>query len=170
MPNKIEQKVFSENSIVDQINIWKKKGYTLAFTNGVFDIVHRGHIDYLFKSSLKADKLIIGLNSDKSVKRLGKGDDRPYNTEENRAVLLAAFGFVDAVVVFDKDTPYDLIKTIKPNVLIKGGDYSPSANNGEHDYIVGSDILREYNGEVTVIPFLKGYSTTSLVERIKNSK
>jgi rfaE bifunctional protein nucleotidyltransferase chain/domain len=114
--------------------------------------------------------LIIGLNSDSSVKRLGKGDERPYNSEENRAYLLAAFGFIDAVVVFEEDTPIELIKIIKPDVLVKGGDYDASAVKSDKKYIVGSDILKAYSGTVEVIPFLKGFSTTSLVEKIKKSK
>jgi rfaE bifunctional protein nucleotidyltransferase chain/domain len=169
MPDPIKQKIFSENSIGPQLRDWRKKGQSIVFTNGVFDIIHRGHIDYLYKTSLKGDKLIIGLNADESVKQLGKGDDRPYNTEENRAYLLAAFWFVDAVVIFNKDTPYELIKLLKPDVLVKGGDYNADSLAGDKKYIVGSDIVKSYNGEVTVIPFLKGYSTTSLVEKIKNS-
>jgi len=170
MPDPIEQKIFSEKSITKQITAWKKKGQTLVFTNGVFDIIHRGHIDYLYKASLKGDKLIIGLNADSSVKKLGKGDARPYNNEDNRAYLLAAFGFIDAIIVFKKDTPYELIKMIKPDVLVKGGDYDANAPMGNKRYIVGSDIVNSYKGVVAVIPFLKGYSTTSLVEKIKNSK
>ena len=148
---------------------WKTEGLSIVFTNGVFDIIHRGHIDYLYKASLKGDKLIIGLNSDGSVKRLGKGDGRPYNFEENRAYLLAAFGFVDAVIVFDEDTPIKLISLIKPGVLVKGGDYDATAKIGDKQYIVGSDIVKSYHGVVEVIPFIKGFSTTSLVEKIKKS-
>jgi len=169
MQDPFKQKIFSLANINHQISIWKKDGFSLVFTNGVFDIIHRGHIDYLYKASLKGNKLIIGLNADVSVKKLGKGDARPYNSEENRAYLLAAFWFVDAVVVFKDDTPYRLIEMIKPDVLVKGGDYDADAAEGEKKYIVGSDIVKSYSGEVTMIPFLKGYSTTSLVEKIKNS-
>lgn len=170
MPKQIEQKFYPKALIGKQIASWKAEGLSIVFTNGVFDIIHRGHIDYLFKASLKGDKLIIGLNSDSSVKRLGKGNSRPYNTEENRAYLLAAFGFIDAVVVFEEDTPIELIENIKPDVLVKGGDYDASAVKGDRKYIVGSDILNTYSGTVEVIPFLKGFSTTSLVEKIKKSK
>lgn len=169
MPNQIEQKFYSKENIGKQLKAWKAEDLSIVFTNGVFDIIHRGHIDYLYKASLKGDKLIIGLNSDKSVKRLGKGDSRPYNSEENRAYLLAAFGFIDAVVVFGEDTPIDLIKMIKPDVLVKGGDYDTSAIKGDSKYIVGSDIVKSYDGDVEIIPFLKGFSTTSLVEKIKKS-
>ena len=169
MPDQIKQKFYSEKNIGEQIMAWKTEGLSIVFTNGVFDIIHRGHIDYLYKASLKGDKLIIGLNSDGSVKRLGKGDGRPYNFEENRAYLLAAFGFVDAVVVFDEDTPIELIRLIKPDVLVKGGDYDALALKGDKQYIVGSDIVKSYQGVVEVIPFLKGFSTTSLVEKIKKS-
>lgn len=170
MPDQIKQKFYSKEFIGKQIKKWKSTGLSIVFTNGVFDIIHRGHIDYLYKASLKGDKLIIGLNSDASVKRLEKGDSRPYNSEENRAYLLAAFGFVDAVVVFDEDTPMELIKLIKPDVLVKGGDYDASAIKGDSQYIVGSNIVKSYHGIVEVIPFLEGFSTTSLVEKIKNSR
>lgn len=170
MPDPIEQKIFQEDKIIEQIATWKNDGLTLVFTNGVFDIIHRGHIDYLYKASLKGDKLIIGLNADESVKQLGKGDDRPYNNEENRAYLLAAFGFINAVVVFNEDTPYGLINTIRPDVLVKGGDYDAFAPKNHDQYIVGSDIVKSYGGKVEVIPFLKGFSTTSLVDKIKNSQ
>ena len=169
MPYQIEQKLFSEESIGKKIEAWKAEGLSIVFTNGVFDIIHRGHIDYLYKASLKGDILIIGLNSDSSVKQLEKGDSRPYNSEENRAYLLAAFGFIDAVVVFDADTPIDLIRLIKPDVLVKGGDYDASAIKGDKQYIVGSDIVKSFSGVVEVIPFLKGFSTTSLIEKIKKS-
>jgi rfaE bifunctional protein nucleotidyltransferase chain/domain len=170
MQDPISRKIFSEESISPQITTWRKKGLSIVFTNGVFDIIHRGHIDYLYKASLKGERLIIGLNADQSVKQLGKGDARPYNNEDNRAYLLAAFWFIDAVVVFKEDTPYKLIKLIKPDVLVKGGDYNAGSTRGDKKYIVGSDIVKSYNGEVSIIPFLKGYSTTSLVEKIKNSK
>jgi len=169
MPDQLEQKIYSINNINHQITKWKNDGLSLVFTNGVFDIIHRGHIDYLYKASLKGDKLIIGLNADSSVKQLGKGDARPFNNEINRAYLLAAFGFIDAVVVFKEETPYGLIKMIKPDVLVKGGDYDPNALKGNKKYIVGSDVVKSYNGVVAMIPFLKGYSTTLLVAKIKNS-
>ncbi len=169
MANQIEQKFYSKENIGKQIKSWKDDGLSIVFTNGVFDIIHRGHIDYLYKASLKGDKLILGLNADDSVKRLGKGDSRPFNSEENRAYLLAAFGFIDAVAVFVEDTPIELIRLIRPDVLVKGGDYDASAKKGNNKYIVGSEIVKSYHGVVEVIPFLKGFSTTSLVEKIKNS-
>ena len=170
MPNQIQSKIFSLSAFQELKNGWIKDGQTLVFTNGVFDIVHKGHIDYLFKASQRANKLIIGLNSDASVKRLNKGEDRPINKEEDRAFLLAAFGFVDAVIVFDEDTPIHLIESIKPNVLVKGGDYDSKAIKGDPKYIVGSDIIVANGGHVDVIPFLPGYSSTNIIEKIRNFK
>lgn len=169
MPDQIQSKIFTLSSFQKTLDTWRDNGETCVFTNGVFDIVHRGHIDYLNKASQLADHLVLGLNSDSSVKRLEKGDDRPINAELDRAYLLAAFGFIDAVIIFDEDTPIELIKNIRPDVLVKGGDYSPSATKGEAKYIVGSDLVIENGGKIDVIPFLPGYSTTSLLKKIRNS-
>lgn len=169
MPDLIQSKIFTLDSFSETLSLWRNENNSCVFTNGVFDIIHKGHIDYLYKASQLGDKLIVGLNADSSVKRLGKGDDRPINSENDRAYLLAAFFFIDAVVLFDSDTPYHLISTIKPDVLVKGGDYDPQAKEGDKKYIVGSDCVLSAGGKVDVIPFLPGYSTTSLINRIRNA-
>jgi len=169
MEDSIKQKIVTKKTIQKSILNWKRDSLTTVFTNGVFDVIHRGHIDYLYKASLKADKLIIGINSDNSVKQLEKGDDRPINKQDDRAYFLAALGFVDAVLVFDEETPLGLIREIKPTVLVKGGDYNPLAQPDDKKYIVGSDFVRSYGGTVDVIPFLPGYSTTALLEKIRKT-
>ncbi len=143
------------------INSLKAENKKVVFTNGVFDILHRGHIDYLSKAADLGDVLIVGLNTDSSVKRLGKGDSRPIQDEESRAVILASIGFVDLVVLFDEDTPYDLIKFVEPDVLVKGADYKP-------EDIVGGDIVKANGGAIVTIDFLEGFSTTSIERKIKN--
>lgn len=169
MPDQIQSKIFTLSSFQETLNKWRANDQSCVFTNGVFDIVHRGHVDYLNKASQLGDKMILGLNADSSVKRLGKGDDRPINNELDRAYLLAAFGFIDAVILFEDDTPEKLIENIKPDVLVKGGDYDPKAKKGDKKYIVGSDHVITAGGKVDVIPFLPGYSTTRIVEKIRNS-
>lgn len=169
MLDNIQSKIFLLSDFHDTLQQWRSNNESCVFTNGVFDIVHRGHIDYLNKASKLANRMILGLNSDASVKRLGKGEDRPINSELDRAYLLAAFGFIDAVIIFDGDTPLELIENIKPDILVKGGDYNPAAKPEERDYIVGSDIVLSNGGKVDVIPFLPGYSTTLLLKKIRNS-
>lgn len=132
--------------------------FKVVFTNGCFDLVHRGHVDYLSKARDLGDCLIVGLNSDDSVRRL-KGPKRPISNQSSRAAVLAAFSFVDYVVVFDEDTPLNLIKSIKPDILVKGGDYS-------HDNVVGADFVESYGGRLELIPLVPGESTTNLVEKI----
>jgi rfaE bifunctional protein nucleotidyltransferase chain/domain len=145
---------------VQKISRWRNSGDKIVFTNGCFDILHTGHLDYLEQAKLQGDRLVIGLNSDDSVKRL-KGPERPLNNNDSRSRALAALSFVDAVVFFSEDTPYELISTVKPDILVKGGDYLA-------DKIVGSDIVKENGGEVRTIPFTEGFSTTSFIERIKS--
>ncbi len=131
----------------------------MVFSNGCFDILHLGHIDYLEKARELGDKLIIGLNNDSSVKDL-KGEDRPINDETSRARMLAALSFVDAVVLFAEDTPYELIKKLLPDILVKGNDYL--AEN-----IVGADIVVANGGEVKTVALVPGYSTSSIIEKIR---
>jgi D-beta-D-heptose 7-phosphate kinase/D-beta-D-heptose 1-phosphate adenosyltransferase len=138
-----------------------KQGRTIVFTNGCFDIIHAGHIQYLADAKKLGDVLIIGLNSDDSVRRL-KGNSRPLNDQTARAAVLSALKSVDYVTIFEEDTPYELIKALKPDILVKGGDYN-------HDNIVGADIVEESGGKVVVIPFLTGYSTSSLIEKIRKN-
>ena len=133
----------------------------IVFTNGCFDIIHRGHIEYLNKAKKLGDILIIGLNSDDSVRRL-KGVNRPINYEQDRAVVLDNLKQVDYVCIFDEDTPYELIKIIQPDILVKGGDWAVRD-------IVGSDIVLALGGEVKSMHFIEGKSTTDIIEKIRNS-
>ncbi len=152
-------KIVNPAQLVAQVATWKASGKRIVFTNGCFDILHLGHVDYLEKASEKGDKLIIGINTDKSVKRL-KGDNRPVNNEIARARILAALAFVDAVTFFDEDTPLALIQMISPDVLIKGSDYTISN-------IVGADIVLKNGGKVETIELVSGYSTTQIINQIK---
>jgi rfaE bifunctional protein nucleotidyltransferase chain/domain len=156
--NKIKNKIQSFGEIKKTIKDWKSKGYKIVFTNGCFDLLHYGHIHYLAEARDLGDKLIVGLNSSDSVKRL-KGANRPINDELTRQHLLAALQCIDAVVVFEEDTPYDLIKIVEPDVLVKGGDWQPQQ-------IVGSDIVQSYGGEVKSLPYISGYSTTNIEQKI----
>lgn len=140
---------------------WKAEEENIVFTNGCFDLIHRGHIDYLAKAAALGTRLIIGLNTDGSVRRL-KGAGRPFQDEMTRAIILAALFFVDKVVLFDTDTPYELIKEIMPDVLVKGNDYTP-------EEIVGYDIVTSYGGMVKTLEYIEGHSTTLLVSKIKSS-
>lgn len=140
------------------LNSWKENGEKIVFTNGCFDIMHLGHVDYLSKAADLGTKLVVGLNSDASNQRL-KGPTRPINQEASRAGVLASFFFVDAVVLFDEDTPKNLVQNIMPNVLVKGADYTI-------DQIVGAKEVLENGGEVKLISFLEGYSTSSIEKRI----
>jgi len=144
--------------LCQQRQLWKEQGKRVVFTNGCFDLLHPGHITYLQDAKALGDVLIIGLNDDASIRRL-KGDARPINTLQDRAMMLAALKPVDAVVVFSEDTPFNLISALLPDVLVKGGDYAP-------DNIVGADVVQAAGGHVTVIPFLDGYSSTRLIQKI----
>lgn len=139
----------------------RPRDYKLVFTNGVFDVLHRGHVEYLCAARALGDRLVIGLNSDSSARRLGKGPDRPVNGEEDRAIVLAALGCVDFVTVFDEDTPHELISKLLPDVLVKGGDYTL-------DSIVGRREVEDAGGVVTVIPLLPGRSTTATLQKIRD--
>lgn len=135
-------------------------GKKIVFTNGVFDILHPGHVDYLSKARDLGDFLVLALNTDASVKRLNKAPDRPLNNEQARAKVLASLACIDLIVPFDEDTPRELIVFLKPDILVKGNDYAV-------EQIAGHDIVLGYGGEVKTIPLLEGYSTTSLVKKIK---
>ena len=141
---------------------WDNVGKKIVFTNGCFDILHVGHINYLKEASEMGDVLVVGLNSDESVKRL-KGDSRPINNQDDRAEMLAALEFVDYIVVFEDDTPYKLINMIKPDILVKGGDYSINE-------IVGRDIVEANGGRVEIVPFVPGKSTTQIINKIEQQK
>jgi rfaE bifunctional protein nucleotidyltransferase chain/domain len=155
-------KILSLPQAISIVAEWKKNGDKTVFSNGCFDIIHAGHVDYLEKAKQKGDYLIIGLNTDQSVSRI-KGEDRPIVDEVSRSRVLAALEFVDAVVLFDEDTPYDLIKNLKPDILVKGKDYNISN-------IVGADLVLENGGKVETIELTEGLSTTIVVNKIKNLK
>ncbi|MCD6111692.1 MAG: D-glycero-beta-D-manno-heptose 1-phosphate adenylyltransferase [Bacteroidales bacterium] len=157
----IKSKIFSIDDIKTKLALWRFKDRRIVFTNGCFDILHLGHIDYLSKAADLGNILIIGLNSDVSVKKI-KGNNRPIMDEKSRAAILASISFVDAVVIFDEETPYNLINLVKPDVLVKGDDYKP-------EDIVGYDILKTYGGKVITLDFLPGYSTTAIEKKIKNN-
>lgn len=155
----IANKLLTLPEAIDRVKAWKAAGEKIVFTNGVFDLVHTGHITYLSKAAECGDRLIIGLNSDASVKRL-KGPERPVNDQGSRALLLAAMLFVDLVVVFEEDTPANLINNLMPDVLIKGGDYTI-------DNIVGAKEVMANGGEVKTINFVDGFSSTSIINKIR---
>lgn len=154
----VTKKIISADSLPDMLNTWKKEGKKIVFTNGCFDIVHMGHIDYLSKAADHGDVLLLGLNTDASVRRI-KGNNRPVNNETARAHLLASLFFVTAVVLFDEDTPWHLIKKVQPDVLVKGSDYRA-------EDIVGYDIVKAKNGEIITIDFVQGYSTTEIINKL----
>lgn len=156
----ISSKVLDKHSLGLKLNEWRQIDSTIVFTNGVFDLLHLGHIDYLGKAKDCGDILIVGVNSDTSAKQLGKGSNRPITDEKSRSMIIAALQFVDAVVLFDEDTPFELIKTVQPDVLVKGSDYKP-------EDIVGYDIVMDKGGTINTIEFLSGYSTTAIEQKIK---
>ena len=141
-----------------KIERWRASGQKIVFTNGCFDILHVGHVTLLAQAKALGDKLILGLNSDASVKRL-KGEQRPINKEQDRATILAALASIDAVVLFEQDTPLQLIEALNPDVLVKGGDYTK-------DQIAGAQYVEQHGGEVVIVPFVKGYSTTETLAKI----
>lgn len=151
-----------------KIGIWRIKDETIVFTNGCFDILHKGHVTYLAKAADLGNRLIVGINSDASVRRQGKGEERPINPEDARQTLLAALTFVDLVILFDGDTPEELIQTLLPNVLVKGADYDPEeTDKSSKKYIVGSDVVRAHGGKVAVIDLEEGFSTTGIVKKLR---
>jgi D-glycero-beta-D-manno-heptose 1-phosphate adenylyltransferase len=152
-------KILDIKILENRLAMWRLFKNKIVFTNGCFDILHRGHIEYLSQARDKGDVLIIGLNSDASVRRI-KGEGRPVQDETSRAVILASLRFVEAVVLFDEDTPYELIKIVQPDVLVKGGDYNENT-------IVGADIVKANGGKVVIIPIVAGYSTSRILNVIK---
>ena len=157
----IKSKIYSLSDLKIQSDKWKENGEKIVFTNGCFDLLHRGHIEVLANTADLGDKLIIGLNSDSSIKEL-KGENRPIMDEISRAILLASLQFVDAIVFFSEETPYKLIETLIPDVLAKGGDYKVTE-------IAGNEVVLENGGEVILVPFIDGFSSTNIVEKIKQS-
>ena len=153
----VEQKILTGEALKKFRKVHEEQ--VVVFTNGCFDILHAGHVKYLRQSAALGEVLVVGLNSDSSVKRL-KGQSRPINTQEDRAEILCALGFVDYVVIFDEDTPLELIRTIQPDVLVKGGDYTP-------ENVVGADFVKSRGGELYLIPFVEGKSTTNIIRKIE---
>ena len=144
-----------------QVHAWQQQGMDVVFTNGCFDLLHKGHILYLEEASRQGDKLIVAINADKSVSKL-KGKHRPIKDEDNRSLIMSAFSFVDLVVIFHEETPLELIEMITPDILVKGGDWNP-------DQIVGSDYVTNNGGSVLSLQFVEGYSTTALENKIKKT-
>lgn len=155
-----ETKIFELAHLQKQLASWRATGKTVAFTNGCFDILHEGHIFSLTQAANEADYLIVAVNSDASVKRLGKGDNRPINNESSRAILLAALSVADAVIIFNEDTPLQLISTLLPDVLVKGGDYTI-------DQIAGAKEVIENGGRVVINKIIDGFSTTNIIHKIQ---
>ena len=156
----IEKKIFhSQEDFVNHLQKWKNENKKLVFTNGCFDILHRGHADYLAKAASLGDVLLLGLNTDQSIQKL-KGSSRPIVDEYSRAFLLASFLFIDAVIFFNEDTPLDLIRFIQPDILVKGSDY-------KEENIVGAEIVKTKGGKIVTINFVPGFSTTAIIEKIK---
>jgi rfaE bifunctional protein nucleotidyltransferase chain/domain len=155
----IISKIYTLSDLKIQTDKWKEKGDKIVFTNGCFDLVHRGHVEVLANTADLGDRLVIGLNSDISIQEL-KGKNRPIIDENSRAILLASLQFVDAIVLFSQETPEKLIETIIPNILVKGGDYKVTE-------IAGHKVVLENGGEVILVPFIDGFSTTNIVNKIK---
>ncbi|MGN6617652.1 MAG: D-glycero-beta-D-manno-heptose 1-phosphate adenylyltransferase [Ilyomonas sp.] len=155
----IQHKIYTLPQLLHKVASLRVTGTTIAFTNGCFDILHEGHIFSLSEAAKEADFLIVGVNSDTSVCKL-KGPERPVNNEQSRSLILASLLIVDAVMIFGEDTPLELITSIKPDVLVKGGDYTI-------DRVVGSDVVLQNGGRVVITPFVQGFSTTGLIEKIR---
>lgn len=155
----LSHKVTDRDVAKTRLEEQRRAGKKIVFTNGCFDILHPGHVDYLSQARDLGDFLVLGLNTDDSVKRLNKAPNRPVNDEHSRGLVLAGLGCIDLIVPFDEDTPYELIELLQPDVLVKGDDY-------ELTKIVGYDLVKARGGRVATIPFLKGYSTTALIRRI----
>ncbi|MBL7920915.1 MAG: D-glycero-beta-D-manno-heptose 1-phosphate adenylyltransferase [Bacteroidia bacterium] len=155
----LKNKIVSKEEALQKIKAQKFNGKKIVFTNGCFDIIHPGHVDYLSQARDLGDFLILGLNTDNSVKQLQKAPNRPINNEQARASVLAALASIDLIILFDEETPYELISFLKPDVLVKGNDY-------EVEKIVGYDVVIANGGKVITIPFLEGFSTTNLIKKI----
>ena len=165
----VKHKVASVEEMKERILEWKNSGEKVVFTNGCFDILHEGHVTYLAKAADFGSKLIIAINTDASVKRQGKGEERPINPESSRALILASLGFVDGVVFFDEDTPVSVIESLKPDVLVKGADYDADEKDPSGKrYIVGRETILANGGEVKTVALVEGFSTTNIVKKLKS--
>jgi rfaE bifunctional protein nucleotidyltransferase chain/domain len=154
-------KIFNKEQLQRQLKIWALLGKKIVLTNGVFDIIHQGHISLLSEAAAMADVLIVAINSDASVKRL-KGNSRPVNDEYSRALVLASLVMTDAIIIFEQDTPLELINTIMPDILVKGGDYTI-------DKIAGANEVLANGGKVEIVPIAEGFSTTSIINKLLKS-
>lgn len=158
-PEIIPDKIYTRQELMKQVARWRFLGKTISFTNGCFDILHAGHISSLSEAAKEGNILIVGLNTDASTKRL-KGDERPINNEQSRALLLASLAIVDAVTLFDEDTPFELITSLLPDVIVKGGDYT-------FDQMIGAKEVVANGGRVVINPIVDGFSTTGIIEKIR---
>jgi rfaE bifunctional protein nucleotidyltransferase chain/domain len=159
---RVELKIFTMQQLQYRLHVWRFKGQKIVFTNGCFDLLHFGHFYTLTQAADHGQVLVVGLNSDASVKLL-KGDKRPIQSQQTRALLLASLSYVSAVIIFDEETPYRLISEIQPDVLVKGGDYTK-------DQIVGNDIVTQNGGEVVIVPYQQGYSTTEMLGEVERGE
>jgi rfaE bifunctional protein nucleotidyltransferase chain/domain len=157
----IDSKIIDIQKALLLISELKNNNKKIVFTNGCFDILHKGHIEFLSKASSLGDYLIVGLNSDSSVKKL-KGPNRPINDQTSRSIVLASIFFIDNVIIFDEDNPYNIIKSIHPDILVKGKDY-------KDEEIIGYDIVKEYGGDIKTIELINGYSTSNIIDRIESN-
>jgi D-glycero-beta-D-manno-heptose 1-phosphate adenylyltransferase len=158
----IEGKIFTVDQLKKRIGIWKLRSNRVVFTNGCFDLLHPGHVRYLADAKSLGERLIIGVNADASVQKL-KGTNRPIQNQQSRMEILASLHASDAIILFEEDTPELLIKALRPDILVKGGDWEP-------DKIIGADFVKSYGGTVLSIPFHEGFSTTKLEQKILNNK
>lgn len=157
----VSQKIYNKERLKRQMAVWKMLGKRVVFTNGVFDLLHQGHIYSISQAAQEGDVLIVAVNADASVKRLNKGPERPINDQHSRAIILASLIMVDAVIIFEEDTPYELITFLMPDVLVKGGDYRV-------EQVVGHREVIENGGEVVINPIVEGFSTTAMVQKMRS--
>nr|WP_299204475.1 D-glycero-beta-D-manno-heptose 1-phosphate adenylyltransferase [uncultured Brumimicrobium sp.] len=164
----IKHKLVTQEEAKAIISSWKDNGEKVVFTNGCFDILHRGHVTYLAKAASIGNYLIVGVNSDDSVRRLNKAPNRPVNDQESRALIIASLEVVDLVVIFENDTPKELIEFMKPSILVKGADYDADLRDeSDPKYVVGANEVKAYGGTVMTIDLEEGFSTTGIIERLK---
>lgn len=163
----IENKILEKEKAAMLIKVWQLKGDKIVFTNGCFDLLHRGHLTYLSKAAQEGNRLIVGINSDASVKSLDKGKERPVTKEMDRAFVLAGLGCIDTIIIFNENTPKELIDFLQPDVLVKGGDYDTEEKDpSSKKYIVGRETVLNKGGKVITIPTVEGYSTTGILSKI----
>ncbi len=162
----LKNRVMSEENLIRKVANWRLKNMKVVFSNGCFDLLHAGHVEYLTRASSYGARMIVAVNSDQSVSAL-KGPSRPINNQETRALVVAGLHYVNAVVIFEDATPERLIKMIKPDILVKGADYDAEVTDkSDKKYIVGSDIVKSYGGDVIALPLVEGFSTTALIQKL----